>query len=136
MPCVHPRESPHEHREIEQHLRHVSALSDLEDFAVAVESDETAHSMVSELLDLEALLGNSISSNPEEVHAMVTKLLSRTEMLNDPRALKAIREEADVFFLARCCLGQVPGGTPFSQRSELATACTNRMRINEPYKTN
>ena len=95
MPCVHPRESPHEHREIEQHLRHVSALSGLDDLAVAIESDETAHSMVSELLDLEALLGNSLSSNPEEVHLMVTKLLSRTEMLNDPRALKAIREEAD-----------------------------------------
>ena len=30
------------------------------------------------------------------------------------------------FFLARCCLGQVPGGAPFSQRSEQATACTNR----------
>ena len=34
-----------------------------------------------------------------------------------------------VFFLARSCLGQVPGGAPFSQRSELATACTNRMQI-------
>ena len=88
MPCVHPRQSPHEHREIEQHLRHVSALSGLEDLAVAVESDETAHSMVSELLDLEALLGSSLSSNPEEVHAMVTKLLSRSEMLNDPRAIQ------------------------------------------------
>ena len=26
------------------------------------------------------------------------------------------------FFLSRCCLGQVPGGAPFSQRSEQATA--------------
>ena len=34
-----------------------------------------------------------------------------------------------LFFLARSCLGQVPGGAPFSQRSELATACTNRMQI-------
>ena len=33
------------------------------------------------------------------------------------------------FFLARSCLGQVPGGAPFSQRSKLATACTNRMQI-------
>ena len=33
------------------------------------------------------------------------------------------------FLLARCCLGQVPGGAPFSQRSEQATACTNRMQI-------
>ena len=35
----------------------------------------------------------------------------------------------ECFFLARCCLGQVPGGAPFSQRSEQATACTNRMQI-------
>ena len=35
----------------------------------------------------------------------------------------------ELFFLARCCLGQVPGGAPFSQRSEQATACTNRMQI-------
>ena len=34
-----------------------------------------------------------------------------------------------MIFLARCCLGQVPGGAPFSQRSEQATACTNRMQI-------
>ena len=34
-----------------------------------------------------------------------------------------------LLFLARCCLGQVPGGAPFSQQSELATACTNRMQI-------
>ena len=95
MPCVHPAPSPHEHREIEQHLRHVSALSGFEDLAVAVESDEQAHNMVSELLDLEALLGNSISEDSTEVHAMVTKLLSRAEMLNDPRALQAIREEAE-----------------------------------------
>ena len=37
--------------------------------------------------------------------------------------------KASAFFLARCCLGQVPGGAPFSQRSEQATACTNRMQI-------
>ena len=37
--------------------------------------------------------------------------------------------QEDFFFLARCCLGQVPGGAPFSQRSEQATACTNRMQI-------
>ena len=38
-------------------------------------------------------------------------------------------QEGEGFFLARCCLGQVPGGAPFSQRSEQATACTNRMQI-------
>ena len=31
---------------------------------------------------------------------------------------------------ARCCLGQASGGAPFSQRSRRATACTNRMQIN------
>ena len=31
--------------------------------------------------------------------------------------------------MARCCLSQVPGGAPFSQQSELATACTNRMHL-------
>ena len=34
-----------------------------------------------------------------EVHAMVTKLLSRSEMLNDPRALTAIREELVSYFM-------------------------------------
>ena len=38
-------------------------------------------------------------------------------------------EPISVVFLARSCLGQVPGGAPFSQRSELATACTSRMQI-------
>ena len=35
------------------------------------------------------------------------------------------------FFFARSCLGKVPGGTPFSQRSERATACTIRMQIDK-----
>ena len=39
-------------------------------------------------------------------------------------------------FFGSVLLGQVPGGAPFSQRSELATACTSRMQIKEPYKTN
>lgn len=35
-------------------------------------------------------------TDPEEVNAMVAiKLLSRAEMLNDPRALRAIRDEAE-----------------------------------------
>ena len=45
-----------------------------------------------------------------------------------PEEMEA-REGERWFFLARCCLGQVPGGAPFSQRSEQATACTNRMQI-------
>ena len=36
---------------------------------------------------------------------------------------------ASHFFFARSCLGKVPGGAPFSQRSERATACTIRMQI-------
>ena len=47
--------------------------------------------------------------------------------LDRKRSLKV--DAAAAFFLARCCLGQVPGGAPFSQRSEQATACTNRMQI-------
>ena len=43
--------------------------------------------------------------------------------------LKGQKEWTLCLFLARCCLGQVPGGAPFSQRSEQATACTNRMQI-------
>ena len=42
---------------------------------------------------------------------------------------RAIGVSRIFFFLARYCLGQVPGGAPFSQRSEQATACTNRMQI-------
>ena len=34
-----------------------------------------------------------------------------------------------MFFFARCCLGKVPGGAPFSQLSKRATACTVRMQI-------
>ena len=34
-----------------------------------------------------------------------------------------------VFFFARSYLGKVPGGAPFSQRSERATACTIWMQI-------
>ena len=53
-------------------------------------------------------------------------------------------DQNNYFFLTRCCLGQVPGGAPFSQRSKLATACTNRvtlqmmgrhLTLRETYKT-
>ena len=37
---------------------------------------------------------------------------------------QVVDDDPSAFFLARSCLGQVPGGAPFSQRSELATACT------------
>ena len=100
MPCVPSSEETQEHREVEQHLKHISPLSGFDELAVAVESDPTAHAMVCELLDHEKLLSEALglesSTNPsDEVIAMVTKLLSRSEMLSDPRALEAIKAEAD-----------------------------------------
>ena len=79
---------------------HVSPLSGFEELAVAVEADPKAHAMVCELLDHERLFSQALgfdspSTSTEEVTAMVTKLLSRSEMLSDPRALEAIKAEAD-----------------------------------------
>ena len=100
MPCVPSPEEPQEHREVEQHLKHISPLSGFEELALAVESDPTAHAMVCELLDHEKLFSDALGLEnsqrvSEEVTAMVTKLLSRSEMLSDPRALEAIKAEAD-----------------------------------------
>ena len=100
MPCTPSSEEQQEHRDVEQHLKHVSPLSGFEELAVAVEADPEAHAMVCELLDHEHLfsqaLGLDSPSTPnEEVTAMVAKLLSRSEMLSDPRALEAIKAEAD-----------------------------------------
>ena len=55
---------------------------------------------MSELLDHERLLsqafGHEDSNEPsQEVQAMVTKLLSRAEMLSNPQALEAVKAEAD-----------------------------------------
>ena len=58
------------------------------------------------------------------LESRVDRGLSRHQVRKDVSIHE--REEVFVFFLARCCLGQVPGGAPFSQRSEQATACTNR----------
>ena len=44
------------------------------------------------------------------------------EMVRQPALVGA-------FFLARSCLGKVPGRAPFSQLSKRATACTIRMQI-------
>eukprot|EP00435_Cladocopium_sp_Y103_P004554 s473_g1.t1 len=67
---------------------------------MAVESDPTANRMVAELLDHEQLLAQAFKlEDPKaptpEVQAMVTKLLSRAEMLSNPKALEAIRAEAE-----------------------------------------
>ena len=93
MPCgvVSP---PSEHRENEQELKHVSPLSGLETFAAELETDLTANSIVGQLLDVNALLADSFKiENPEpasDINGMVTKLLSRFEMLAGPEALSAV----------------------------------------------
>ena len=100
MPCTPLSTEPQEHREVEQHLKHVSPLAGFEDLAVTIETDPTVNCLVSELLDHEYLLsqafGHDDSNEPsKEVQAMVTKLLSRPEMLSNPQALDAVKAEAD-----------------------------------------
>ena len=87
------------HREKEQETPHVSALSGLVDLAAVVEADEEARQLTENVVDLNALT-SEISDLPKdpaspEVTAMVTKLLSRAEMLSSPEALAAVRAEAD-----------------------------------------
>ena len=99
MPCTPLSTEPQEHREVEQHLKHVSPLAGFEDLAVAIETDPTVNCLVSELLDHERLLsqafGHEDSNEPsKEVQAMVTKLLSRAEMLSNPEALDVVKAEA------------------------------------------
>ena len=105
MPCVPPPAEPQPHRQIEEHLKHVSPLSGYEELAIAVESDPSVNAMVTELLDHRKLLAEAFqlshegdaaagASSPDVINAMVTKLLSRSEMLADPRALDAVRAEA------------------------------------------
>ena len=52
MPCRLATSEPQPHREIEQHLKHVSPLAGFEDLALAVESDPTANRLVTELLSM------------------------------------------------------------------------------------
>ena len=98
MPCGVVSQSS-EHREKEQALKHVSPLSGLETFAAELETDPTANNIVGQLLDVNALLADSMKlDNPEldtAINAMVTKLLSRSEMLASPEALSAVRKEAE-----------------------------------------
>ena len=98
MPCGVVSQSS-EHREKEQQLKHVSPLSGLETFAAELETDPTANNIVGQLLDVNALLADSLKlENPEpdtDINAMVTKLLSRSEMLASPEALSAVRKEAE-----------------------------------------
>ena len=98
MPIVATAEESGEHRPREQALRHVSALAGVEAFAMAVESDPTAQNTIEELCDLDGLM-HAIYVAPEttsiNINALVTKLLSRSEMLSNPEALKAVKAEAE-----------------------------------------
>ena len=98
MPCGVVSQSP-EHREKEQELKHVSPLSGLETFAAELETDPTANNIVGQLLDANTLLADSLqmehSDSDSDITAMVTKLLSRSEMLASPEALSAVRKEAE-----------------------------------------
>ena len=100
MPCQPLSSEPQELREVEQHFKHLSPLSGFEDLAVAVEADPTVNNLVAELLDHDHLLAQALEHEDEhrpsqEVQAMVTKLLSRAEMLSNPKALEAVKAEAD-----------------------------------------
>ena len=100
MACTPLSTEPQEHREVEQHLKHISPLAGFEDLAVAVETDPKVNALVSKLLDHDRLLAQAFGHNDEtkpspEVQAMVTKLLSRAEMLSNPQALEAVKAEAD-----------------------------------------
>ena len=52
MPCRPATSEPQPHREIEQHLKHVSPLAGFEDLAIAVESDPTANRLVQNFLTM------------------------------------------------------------------------------------
>ena len=52
MPCRPANSEPQPHREIEQHLKHVSPLAGFEDLALAVESDPTANSWLQNFLTM------------------------------------------------------------------------------------
>ena len=103
MPCVVPAAASQareeEHRVKEQSLKHISALAGADAFALAVETDEVADQMAECLMDLETLVRTAfdIPEGPKHngrVHAMVTKLLSRAEMLANPKAVEKVKEEA------------------------------------------
>ena len=55
MPCL-PCTHEHEHRDKEQTLKHVSALSGIDAMAIAVETDDTVGQMVESLMDISALI--------------------------------------------------------------------------------
>ena len=89
---------PLDHREREQQLKHISPRSGLEDIGIAVQSDEKCHDILEQVLDVENLIAHSLGQVKEEkdpeITAMVTRLLSRAEMLASPEALEAVRPEA------------------------------------------
>ena len=93
MPVV-PVTQQTEHRVKEQSLKHESPLSGADDFTFLVDSDSKTKEIVEELLDVQGLLASAVGMPAKavetEAHAMVTKLLSRAEMLASPEGLEAI----------------------------------------------
>ena len=91
MPVV-PVTLQTEHRVKEQSLKHESPLSGADDFTLLVESESKTKEIVEALLDVQGLLASAVGMPAKavetEAHAMVTKLLSRAEMLASPEALK------------------------------------------------
>ena len=77
----------------------IAALAGFAELAAVVETDETTKQLVSDIVDLNGLISEieGLPRDPSspEVMAMVTKLLSRAEMLASPEALAAVRSEAD-----------------------------------------
>ena len=75
-------------------LKHVSALAGVDAMAVAVET-ETVDQMVECLMDINGLTHEAYQipktdAGKDQVDALVTKLLTCTEMLNDPEALQKV----------------------------------------------
>ena len=66
----------------------------------------------------------------QEKFPLLATTLQAAAGVSGPQKWALILPSSSFFFFSRCCLGQVSaGGAPFSQRSEQATACTNRMQI-------
>ena len=93
-----------------------SPLSGLEDFAFELGTDPTANEFVSHLLDVNALLADSLKleghDTDSDISAMVTKSLSRSEMLASAEALSADRKEADGLVNAGTQYGSMPTCAP------------------------
>ena len=84
-------------QEKDQETPHGPALAGLADLAAVIETDEEAKQLIETVVDLnDNALISEISDLPKdpaspELTAMVTKLLSRAQILSSPEALAAVR---------------------------------------------